>query len=232
MQKLEYRLRRGENAVAGTIVLYHGFGSNASDLFTLADLLDPGRTWNVLCPQAPVPLRYGSETFGYAWFPEQPRELQQAMSGLYFQNLPELEPDGLITGVKNVLGLVEDLELETSRFIAGGFSQGSMMAVETALQHRVDALLVYSGALVARERLERLSEGLRDVPIVQSHGTADTILTPASAHALRNALSDAGARVSFYEFRGEHTIPHDIIERSRVFLQTSFSSSGSDVPDL
>lgn len=232
MQELEYRLRRGGNRVEGTIVLYHGFGASANDLFSLADVLDPGGSWNVLCAQAPVALRYGSETFGYAWFPEKAHELQAAMSGRYFQNLPELEPDGLKTGVQKVLGLVQALGLETSRFVAGGFSQGAMMAVETALQRRVDALLVYSGALIARQRVQDLSAGLRGVPVLQSHGGSDTVLSPDSARALYRALSDAGARVAFYEFRGAHTIPHDMIEKSRVFLQTSFSGSDTGATDL
>ncbi|MFP4509492.1 MAG: alpha/beta hydrolase [Spirochaetaceae bacterium] len=232
MQQLEYRLRRGENRITGTIVLYHGFGANADDLFSLADSLDPERRWNVFCPQAPVPLRYGSEIFGYAWFPETALELQDAMSGRYFRNLPELEPDGLETGVRMVLELVDALELETTRFVAGGFSQGAMMGVETALQYRVDALLVYSGALVAQQRLQDLSEQLRDVPVLQSHGASDSILSPDSAHALRKALSDAGARVRYYEFQGDHTIPFEIIERSRVFLHTQFSASGSGATDL
>ncbi len=220
MPALSYRLRRGHGAARGTVILYHGFGATAEDLFSLADLLDPEGEWNVFCPQAPVPLRYGSETFGYAWFPERPDELQMAMTGRYFRGLPDMQPEGLVRGAETVLTSLHEQGLDSSLIIAAGFSQGAMMAVETAVQSRIDGLILYSGALIARDRYVERSDRLRGLSVLQSHGSADEILPIASGRDLRDMLEDAGARPDFHEFHGGHTIPETMIDATRGFLQS------------
>lgn len=220
MPALSYRLRRGQGDARGTIILYHGFGATADDLFSLADLFDPAGEWNVFCPQAPVALQYGSETFGYAWFPERPDELQMAMTGQYFHDLPDMQPEGLVRGAGTVLTLLHEQNLDSSLIVAAGFSQGAMMAVETAVQSRIDGLVLYSGALIARDRCVERSGQFHGLPVLQSHGSVDEILSIASGRDLRDMLTEAGALLDFHEFIGGHTIPETMIEATRRFLQS------------
>ena len=50
-----------------TIVLLHGWGANAHDLFGLAQLLHAGQAV-VLCPQGPLSFEVGPGFTGYGWF--------------------------------------------------------------------------------------------------------------------------------------------------------------------
>ncbi len=228
MEQLLYRLRNADGNARGTVLLYHGFGAQGDDLFSLADTLDPEHTWNILCPQAPVPLQFGSETFGYAWFPDQPDELQAALSGTYFADLPALDPPGLSRGARGAIGLLSELDLDVTRLVAGGFSQGAMMAVETALQTRVDALLLFSGALIAENRLRSSSKELEGVPVFQCHGTADQILSFQQGQSLSRSLEEAGARIDFRAFDGPHTIPVGAVAEARSFLYSADSDSSAE----
>ena len=54
------------------------------------------------------------------------------------------------------------------------------------------------------------------VPVFQSHGTDDPILSPDVAKRLRDMLLNEGVSVDWHEFRGGHEIPMDVLAISEA----------------
>ncbi len=217
---LEYRER---SAAAGggagtrtvTVVLLHGFGADADDLAPLADLFDPQREYRWLFPQAP----YRVTLFGpssRAWFPRTEAEIAAAATGVYFQRLRERDPETLRDAGREVAAFCRELDLAPEKTVLGGFSQGAVVALEATLADGFSpfspaALTVLSGALIAERRWrEQLPNAVAGVPVLQSHGSADEILTLSEATALSELLIEGGARVEFHRFEGGHSIPSEL----------------------
>ncbi len=226
-----------------TVVLLHGFGASMQDLVPLAGELGVFRRW--LFPGAPYPIRVHGMTYGSAWFPRSDDELEPALYGSYFRNLRTMEPAGLSESAREIGELLDAQGLDPGSVILGGFSQGSMVAVEFVRQRIVAgralpaALLLFSGALIAEawwrevfaERLVPAGNGgagaggavlgaARLPQVVQSHGTSDTVLPFAEGGALRDTLKRAGFPVTFVSFRGGHEIPRPALEAASDLLHT------------
>jgi phospholipase/carboxylesterase len=131
-------------------------------------------------------------------------------------------PDGLLPARAQLLRLLDEV---VARFgdgpiILGGFSQGSMLALDVAL-HRaapLAGLVLMSTTLInAGDWLPRLP-GLRGVPVIQSHGRADGLLPFAVADGLRALLVEAGAEITWQPFDGGHEIPGETIDAIGALL--------------
>ncbi len=102
-----------------------------------------------------------------------------------------------------------------------------MLALDVALRAapsaKYDALVVLSGTLVAEPVWVPRMKALAGRPIFQSHGSSDPILPFALAERLHQALTSAGARVTFVPFRGAHEIPGPVLDRLSGFLSEVLS---------
>lgn len=134
--------------------LLHGFGASANDLMGLAPELGRARHW--IFPHAPAPITVAGMSYGRAWFPRDEGELEQALYGGYFGNLRHLEPQGLRDAASEVRELLTLRDVDWSRLILGGFSQGAMVTAEILRQSLADPSLpmpavaiLFSGALTA-----------------------------------------------------------------------------------
>lgn len=208
----------GQSPFQGGILL-HGFGANGNDLASLAPLFPVREEW--LFPHAPGQIEWGGMLYGRAWFPREPREMEAAMTGAYFNRLREQDPPGLADSAREVLELAEAHRLDWSETLLGGFSQGAMVAVEVALSAPAPpkGVLLFSGSLIAEERwngvAEKLAErGWRPERFFQSHGQSDQILPYDEGRALFELLQKAGWEGSFAAFRGGHEIPPDVVREA------------------
>ena len=112
------------------------------------------------------------------------------------------------------------LSVPLERIVLGGFSQGAMLSVDTAL-HRdapVAGLILMSGTLTAESIWKPLFAKLAGVPVVQSHGRHDMLLPYAIAETLRDRLVAAGAKMDFHSFLGGHEIPPPVLSAVKKFL--------------
>ncbi len=210
---------RGEKPM----VLLHGFGATAADLYPVGQL-PQAAAFHSLYPQAPKQITVSGQTMGRAWFPREDSELSQALFGSYFSGLERLDPPGLAQSGKEVVELLEARGISSGQLVIGGFSQGAMVAIETALTlARNDdppaAMLLFSGALIAADRWEKELPRLQGVPVFQSHGNQDPILHPDQGTALGNALDHAGCLRTFHEFDGAHTVPDSALDRAFAMLE-------------
>ena len=68
---LNYIIRKAKSIEnSPTIILIHGYGSNAEDLFSFKPYLP--ENYNIIAIQAPITLSYNS----YAWYPLYPKMME------------------------------------------------------------------------------------------------------------------------------------------------------------
>ncbi|RMF36850.1 MAG: lysophospholipase, partial [Planctomycetota bacterium] len=123
--------------------------------------------------------------------------------------------------VETVQAAMELSGVDESRLLLGGFSQGAMLTVDTALrglERPPAAACLYSGCLICEREWKPLAGRLQGSTILQSHGRLDPILPFQTGLWLRDMLVEAGCQVEFLEFDGMHTIPLPAIDRTAGIL--------------
>ncbi|MBX3231286.1 MAG: phospholipase [Labilithrix sp.] len=198
------------------VVLLHGFGAPGDDLAGLADAIDvpPGTT--LVFPEAVHALAEitGQRMYGdaRAWWMIDMVRLQLAMASGLERDMSSEVPEGLAEARAAVNAMLDALAKEApdARLILGGFSQGAMLSLDVALRdpsRRLAGLVLLSGTLIAEAEWRPLLEGRRGLPVFQSHGRTDPILSYGMAERLSSVLKEGGLDVTFDPFSGPHTIP-------------------------
>lgn len=210
--KLDCLKRPGDNE-GQNIVLLHGFGANADDLYPLADVLDPDGEWNVYFPNAPHKVDIGGGFMGLGWFPISVRDLETGV------DFTKVRPPGLDTSRDLVSDMI--FELNSKELYLGGFSQGAMIAMEVALNQPEDlkGLILYSGTMLDEAGWSKKSEGLKGLRYLQSHGMQDQVLPFAYAQRLHEILKKSGAVGDFVGFGGGHEIPMPVLRKTQEFIR-------------
>lgn len=206
------------------VLLCHGFGAGGDDLVPVAQALAASRPEiaehvSFVTPEAPLTL--GDMGYGEArawWMLDlQSVAARRAGEADAMQRHRSEMPEGLVPARRQLRAALDALlarsGLSLGQVVIGGFSQGAMLTTDLAL--RLDeppaALWALSGTLIAEAEWRRLAARRAGLPVFQSHGTRDPILSFAHAAALRDLLREQGLAVDFLEFPGEHTIPEAAI---------------------
>jgi len=209
----------GENGAA-TIVLFHGFGANAHDLYPLHDYLPTEERFQWIFPQGllEVPLIPGYS--GRAWFPIDMQALQEAISKRDFRDLSSREPEGLDNARMAAFGMIEALGIPWENLILGGFSQGAMLACDVALRapRTPKGLVLFSGALLNESVWSNLAKARIHLRFFQSHGEEDPILDFNQAKKLEALFRNSGMLGEFIGFRGGHEIPPQVLQGVSRYL--------------
>lgn len=224
LEELTCRLVRPDDPLPpeAVAVLCHGFGAPGADLVPLAaEMLhyEPKLHNRVLFVFPEGPQTIPEVPGGRAWWPIDMLELQMSIVEGRFREMRQSIPDQLPQARERMVALLERLKRETdlplSRFVLGGFSQGSMLATDVALRLPTapGALIIYSGTLLAEPEWTRLAPQRAGLRVLQTHGTADPILPFEAAVWLRDLLTGAGLEVEFQSFPGPHTISAEGIRR-------------------
>lgn len=196
------------------IVILHGYGADG------ADLIDLGRAWQGLFPDAAVVA------------PDAPEPLPfEAMGGRQWFALRERTPAEFRIGAEAaqpVLDRFLDAELAAhaldERALAViGFSQGAMMTFQCGLRRKTApaALIAYSGLLPGTDRLTGIGT---ESPVLIVHGQEDDVVPSHHAEAADQALTRAGVATGLHLLSG---LGHSIDERGMVlggrFLEKAFA---------
>jgi phospholipase/carboxylesterase len=219
------RLTGGQDRQGGgdgpLVVLMHGFGAPGTDLIGLWRVLDVPRNVRFAFPEAPVeiPGLFGAR----AWWMLDLARAEQAMADgprSYAQEIPPGMEDATDQVVEMLEALQHELAVQSERLIVGGFSQGSMAACNAVFTRNVTpgGLVILSGTPV---NLETWKAGMAlkpEVPVFQSHGQNDPLLSFQAAEQLRDEMRDAGLSTEWVPFRGGHEIPMPVLEALGRFL--------------
>jgi phospholipase/carboxylesterase len=198
------------------LVLLHGYGAPGEDLVPLARQLVVAPNVRFAFPAAPVALD-GSGS-ARAWWELDMVELQRAVMLGDYQTLKTRVPAGLSEARAAVTELLDVLEREhgarRDQLILGGFSQGAMLATDVTLraERPPAALVIMSGSLICRDEWLPLMKARAGLPVLQSHGRADPVLSYELADELRRELTDAGVPVELIPFSGGHGIPNGVLD--------------------
>jgi len=201
------------------VVLLHGFQMEPRDLSPFARSLGVP-AW-FLFPEAPLP----AEPRGRAWWHIDAKLRDQALlkgpRDFAVQHPPDL-PAARAKLTELVTALAP--RIGARPFVLGGFSQGAMLTCDTVLRSTfpLSAMVLLSGSRIAFDEWEPLlSHGrLRDLPTLVAHGNGDADLAFTAGTALRDALTTAGADVTWQPFEQGHEIPLVVWRTLRKFLSS------------
>ncbi len=220
-----------QNAVGTNpvVVLLHGFGAPGDDLVALRKMIHVPDAVKFVFPVAPLSLN-GNPQDGRAWWMLDMEQIANDLVSGRGRDIYAI-PQGLLEARSSVIALLDELEqqwhISSERVILGGFSQGAMLACDTVLrtERPFAGLILLSGSLIAKEEWVPLMAKRKGLPVFQSHGTDDPLLSFQTAETLRNLLTKHGVSLDWYEFRGGHEIPFFVLKQLGKFLQSFLGTS-------
>jgi phospholipase/carboxylesterase len=208
------RLEPRSGAARQLVVFLHGYGADGNDL------IDIGRAWQGLMPQAAfvsphAPEPCGQAPVGRQWFP------------LTFR-----DPNERWTGVNKAAPVLErflDAELKRrnltpSALALVGFSQGTMMALHVGLRRAVApvAIVGYSGLLAVPPdaNAEKFAaEVTSRPPVLLVHGDQDDLIPAQALFHAASGLASLGVPVEWHLSPGiGHGIDQEGLRHGGEFL--------------
>jgi phospholipase/carboxylesterase len=205
---LEYLRREAAGEPEGALVLSHGRGVDANDLYPLLDALDPDARLLGIAPQGPLtdipPGGRHWYTIPRIGFPE-----KQTFDASYGALAATLD------------SLLDDARIGWERTVLGGFSMGSVMSYALALgsgRPRPAGLLALNGYIPTVEGWEPDLASRGGLPVLIHHGLHDPIMPVQFARDAHALLSAAGLEVTYYETEAGHEIPPALVPRLRKFV--------------
>jgi len=207
------------------VVILHGRSMRAGDLAPFAHSI--GVPARFVFPQATLALPGG----GYAWWPiDEERRIEALRAGP--RDLSEAHPDGRPAARAGLVRVLHEARLRApdARVALVGFSQGGMLAVDTLLHEpiEVDALALFSSSCIALDEWRTRWPRLRGLPVLVTHGRADSDLALSAGERLRDELVGAGAAVQWLAFDGGHEIPLQVWRQLRKMLHAALAN-GPDI---
>ncbi len=205
------------------VVICHGYGAPGHDLAGLCQpwiegLGDDASRFRFVFPAAPHSLAAQGMPDGRAWWPLNMAKLMDAIEADRFDELHSHQPPGIEEAREQLCEVIDLVKTEIdgvqTPLVLGGFSQGAMLTMDTALRGRIDppkVLIQFSGTVVCEPQWQSAMGRLSQTSVYQSHGTADPILPYRSAQRLRQLLKEGDVDVQFHSFDGPHTIDSDAI---------------------
>ncbi|MBX3032561.1 MAG: serine esterase [Bdellovibrionaceae bacterium] len=211
------------------MILFHGFGADAWDLKPLAELIPLNRPCNFLFPQGVLEVPIGPAWSGRAWWNLDLARVQRDLdAGLEWDTSAEV-PATLPQVRQKVLAMIEGMKVPWEKIILGGFSQGGMVAVDTALHAPVNpmGLALLSTALINKSDWKEKAPARAGLEFFQCHGQQDMVLSIKNAQRLETLLNQAGLKGSLLSFRGGHEIPTAMLERLGKYLDNKLNRTST-----
>lgn len=211
------------------VIIFHGYGADAFDLFQLHEVIPVSKPVNWIFPQGIKEVPIGPGWTGRAWWDIDVDAIQKAaMSGIDRDLSLEKSPEAPVAR-KKVMAMVDALKVPWNKIILGGFSQGGMLAMEVFMHAPVDprGLILWSTALVNKEEWKTVAqsesfkkrrEAAPHFKYYQSHGVNDTVLSLKNGQRLESFLQSVGGKGKLVSFPGAHEIPPAVILGTRDYL--------------
>lgn len=191
---IDHVVREAAGEPAGTILLLHGRGADEHDLLPLLGVLDPERRYRGITLGGPLSLPPG----GRHWY---------AVHRVGFPDPATFAPTYEALQAK----LDDELGLDWSATVVGGFSQGGVMSYALGLG---PGRPVPAGILAMSCFLPTFDDaawapdfaGRPGLPVAHVHGTHDPVIGIEFARAARQRIEAAGLPLLYREFPGAHHV--------------------------
>lgn len=199
------------------VILFHGYGANASDLAPLSEVLGGGSTWIFPNGIQKIPI---AGAMGRAWFQIDIQALEECMAQGTYRDMSVYRPPDIEKSYQRAREFLDKIESQYDEVFIGGFSQGAMLATELVLRgtKNTRALIVLSGTLLCRSQWSKWASTCQGLKFFQSHGHHDPILSFKQAEALFQMLTGSHWMGEFHSFWGDHEIPPEVIQSLGQFL--------------
>jgi phospholipase/carboxylesterase len=215
------RLQPKSGSAQQLVVFLHGYGADGNDL------IDIGRAWQGLLPQAAFVS------------PHAPEPCAQAPVGRQWFPLTFRDPDERWLGSQKAAPRLEsflDAELKRrnlrpSALALVGFSQGTMMALHVGLRRATApfAIVGYSGLLVVPPdaNAEKLAAEIKSrPPVLLIHGDRDDLIPPQALSHATNGLASLGVPVEWHMSQGiGHGIDQEGLRHGGEFLARRWATA-------
>ena len=180
------------------VILCHGYGGDGKDISLLASYW---RTYLpdtlFVCPDAPDKCAVSST--GFQWFDLMDQTKDQILAKSL---VAEIKLNNLIDEV------IKKNNLTNEKIVIGGFSQGCMISLQTALKRKdkINSVIGYSGKIID---VEHLQSSINSRPkIILMHGDKDEIVPVSYLLEAKEFFNKNNYKVETKIFKNcEHRIP-------------------------
>ncbi|XP_011169739.1 lysophospholipase-like protein 1 [Solenopsis invicta] len=204
-----------------TIFFFHGSGGTAEDLKEWVNILNRGK------------LQFPHIKLIYPSAPSQPYTPINGMEqNVWFDRLAITNqvPEHL-NSIDSMCGNVSDLidrevadGIPPGRIILGGFSMGGCLALHLAYRHRTDVAGCFAMSSFLNKKsiiyeYLKMNPEHSKVPLVQYHGTVDSLVPIEWGEESAKNLQDLGVNVKFVPLKNvEHELSREEIESWKNWL--------------
>ena len=193
--------------VTSIVIMLHGWGADAADMFGLAPILGQVKEGCAFyAPNAPYPC--AASPHGREWF-----DIHQGEKGaiMAMDDLDEL-----------LSGILDEFSVLTSRIILGGFSQGGMMTLAAGPSYELAGLISFSGALLTEKKL--IEATASSPPILLIHGDLDDVVPSTALIDAQTHLEEKKYDVEVVLDKGVgHSISETGLDAARNFIDSHLS---------
>lgn len=204
------------------VILFHGYGADCHDLFSLGEMIRTKKPHNYLFPNGILEVPIGPGWTGRAWWPVDMLEIQRAAEQGTYRDFSQITPPGMDKAYAAASEMIRQLKVPWNKIVLGGFSQGAMLATELYLRapETPAGLAILSGTLLHQEEWKKLIPARAGQKFFQSHGHMDSVLGFKPAQQLETLLTQNGMKGSLLGFRGGHEIPMPVLMKLSEYLNS------------
>lgn len=200
------------------IILFHGYGADMLDLYSLHESIDTAKPFHWIFPNGLLDVPIGPHMFGKGWFNI---DIPSFERSLRMGEFSKLKPTGMDEARIRVEKFLRNLNVDFSKTFLGGFSQGAMLVTEILLETDIfpKGALLLSGTLVNEDRWISQMSTKKGLRYYQSHGIHDPILPSELAVKLNQELNKNSWDGFLQLFQGGHEIPYKVVADISSFLR-------------
>lgn len=215
---LKYLFNPG-NPDKPTVIMFHGYGANAMDLYSISELnfiKELELNWFFL--DGNLAPRELAAFGGRAWFDVDIAHFQRLIAEGRFKDYYSREPENIDELHKKISLFLESMKLLPHEVIMGGFSQGAMVCTDYiySQNYKPKGLIFLSGTVI-RQNLW-MAGSLEGIPIFQSHGKMDGTLPVQGAHHFKSISKSKNHKLEV--FQGAHEIPIEVLLSMKNYLES------------
>ena len=198
-----------ESPPEACVIWLHGLGANGHDFEPIVPFLKIKPTlpiWYIF-PHAPsIPVTINNNFVMPAWY-----DIYSLERGA------KIDEKGIRESadrIKTLIGEVEERGVTTDKIIIAGFSQGGVVAIETALTYpkKLSGLISISSYFPTFETIKP-HENNAEIPILICHGKNDAVVQESMGDKAYSQLKDMGYEVQYKTYLTEHSvIPEELLD--------------------